>query len=96
VHGRNVIASQMRCRGAKRPEISVSGVHIYISFYCVLYTNEIYLRGMELQDETQTMSGGETFWSGVWFSYKKDLKMGCKNQNWKHRQRNMSIVSIRP
>jgi hypothetical protein len=24
---------------------------------------------------------GETFWSGVWFSYKKDLKMGCKNQN---------------
>jgi hypothetical protein len=28
---------------------------------------------------------GETFWSGVWFSYKKDLEMGCKNQNWKHR-----------
>jgi hypothetical protein len=21
---------------------------------------------------------GETFWSGVWFSHKKDLKMGCK------------------
>jgi hypothetical protein len=28
---------------------------------------------------------GAIFWSGVWFSYKKDLKMGCKNQNWKHR-----------
>jgi hypothetical protein len=28
---------------------------------------------------------GETFWSGVWFSHKKDFKMGCKNQNWKHR-----------
>jgi hypothetical protein len=27
---------------------------------------------------------GETFWLGVWFSH-KDLKMGCKNQNWKHR-----------
>jgi hypothetical protein len=27
----------------------------------------------------------ETFWSGVWFSYKKDLKMGCKSQSWKHR-----------
>jgi hypothetical protein len=24
---------------------------------------------------------GETFWSGVWFSHKKDFKMGCKNQN---------------
>jgi hypothetical protein len=27
---------------------------------------------------------GETFWSGVWFSH-EDLKMVCKNQNWKHR-----------
>jgi hypothetical protein len=38
---------------------------------------------------------GETFWSGAWFSYKKDLKIGCKNQNWKHRPvinfNNMSI-----
>jgi hypothetical protein len=29
---------------------------------------------------------GETFWSGVWFSY-KDFKMGCRNQNWKQSSR---------
>jgi hypothetical protein len=28
---------------------------------------------------------GEIFWLGIWFSHKNDLKMGCKNQNWKHR-----------
>jgi hypothetical protein len=40
----------------------------------------------------------KTFWSGVWFSYnmyKKDLKMGCKNQNWKHIEKQyLSIIGM--
>jgi hypothetical protein len=79
----NVIASLMRCRGAKLMVRNFCFWHPYIALfvdtYCVLYTK------WNISVWSYEMSGETFFWSGVWFSYKKDLKMGCKNQNWKHR-----------
>jgi hypothetical protein len=70
----NIIASHMRCRGAKR-KLMVRNFCFWLP-YIALCADTYCVWSYEIS---------ETFWSGVWFSHKKDLKMGCKNQNWKHR-----------
>jgi hypothetical protein len=52
--------------------------------FCVWIHTVYIVHKLNLSVRSYKMSG-ETIWSGVWFSHKKDLKMGCKNQNWKHR-----------
>jgi hypothetical protein len=55
----------------------LSNIPVYIDMLTLI-------TGRNLSVWSYKMSG-ETFRSGVWFSHKKDLKMGCKNQSWKHR-----------
>jgi hypothetical protein len=80
----NVIASHMWCRGAKRKHMDGNFCfwRPYISLFVVC---DIVQKWNLLPMPWSYEMSDETFWAGVWFSYKKDLKMGCKNQNWKHR-----------
>jgi hypothetical protein len=61
-------------------------IYRFVCGYCVLYTWNLSVWSYKMS--------GETFWSGVWFSHEKDFKMGCKNQNWKHRPVNINVTCL--
>jgi hypothetical protein len=74
--------SHMQCREAKRKQLIVRNFCFWRRFVCGYILCIVHKWNLSVWSYN---TSGETFRSGVWFSHKKDLKMGYKNQNWKHR-----------